>query len=228
MAQTWKRDYTRYKNFFLNVLSIYNSKPNLRVYLELVLTLGTIIMFVIFAIKPTILTIIDINNEIKNKEAIISSLEKKITDLQTASSILQKEESNLILIDQGVPSSPELETLITQIESLANTNSLKISGISSSDLLLKGVFEKVKKTNDLEPLPDDSNELSISIAVTGSYSDLVNFIKSVENLRRPLKFDTFMFNSSRSNLEEKILTLTITGRFPYLVKINGMEENEKQ
>jgi len=96
MAQTWKRDYTRYKNFFLNVLSIYNSKPNLRVYLELVLTLGTIIMFVIFAIKPTILTIIDINNEIKNKEAIISSLEKKITDLQTASSILQKEESNLI------------------------------------------------------------------------------------------------------------------------------------
>lgn len=227
MAQGWKKDYTRYKSFFLNVLYAYNSKPNLKIYLELILSIGTIIVFSIFAIRPTILTIIDINNEIKNKEATIAKLEKKISDLQSASGLLQRESSNLLLIDQSVPSEAELEKLIAQIESLALSNSVKISALSSSDLLLKGVMGKTKKTKDISSLPENSNELNISLSVTGDYFNLTNFVKSIENMRRPIKLDVFLFNSTKSSADEKILTLTIVGRVPYLVLEKEIAKNEK-
>ncbi len=54
MQTGWKKDYTRYKDFFLNVLNAYNNKPNLKIYLELFLSLTTIVAFSIFAINQFI------------------------------------------------------------------------------------------------------------------------------------------------------------------------------
>lgn len=224
MAQGWKKDYTRYKSFFLNVLSAYNTKPNLRIYLELMLSLGTIIIFSIFAIKPTILTIVEINNEIKGKETTIAKLDKKIVDLKTASSILQTQSQNLKIIDEAVPSDAELEKLIKQIESLSSTSTVQLTSLTSAELLLKGKQNEKKKASDLNPLPDNPNELPISFSVSGDYPNLFSFLKSVENLRRPLKFDTFIFNTSKSTEDRKLITLTISGRVPFIIT---EIENEK-
>lgn len=217
MAQGWKKDYTRYKSFFLNVLSVYNTKPNLKIYLELLLSLGTIIVFSIFAIKPTILTIIEINNEIKAKEATIAKLDKKIDDLKVASSILQTQSQNLKLVDESVPNQAELEKMVSQIESLATSNSLQLTNLSSSDLLLKGVEEKKKKINDFAPLPENPNELPVSFSVSGDFQNLFLFLQSIEKLRRPFKFDTLVFNTSKSTDDKKVITLTISGRVPFLI-----------
>ncbi len=227
MAQGWKKDYTRYKGFFLNILDVYNTKPNVRIYLELILSLGTIIVFALFAIKPTILTIIDINNEIKSKEVTIEKLDKKIADLQTVSGILQNQSENLLLINQSVPSNAELEKLVSQLEKLALNNSVQISSISSSDLLIKGKNEKARKESDFNPLPDNPNELPISFSATGDYQNLLSFLKSVEDLRRPIKFDTLIFNTSKSIDDKKVLTLSISGRVPFLVIENNLIQNEK-
>lgn len=217
MAQGWKKDYSRYKSFFLNVLSAYNSKPNLRIYLELMLSLGTIIIFAIFAIKPTILTIIEINNEIKGKEATIAKINKKITDLKTASGLLQSQSQNLVLIDQAVPDEAEIENLIKQIETTATNSSVELKSLTSSELLIKGLKEKKRKVNDAESLPDNPEELAISFSVSGDYQNLFLFLQSIENFRRPLKFDTFIFNTSKSAEDTKTITLTVSGRVPFLI-----------
>ncbi|MDP3918237.1 MAG: hypothetical protein Q8Q30_03630, partial [Candidatus Woesebacteria bacterium] len=109
MAQGWRKDYLRYKGFFLDILAIYKSRPNLKVYLELMLSLGTIVIFSIYAIKPTVLTIIELNNEIKSKENIVLLLTQKISDLKIASNILQKESANLEFIDDAVPTGANVE-----------------------------------------------------------------------------------------------------------------------
>lgn len=217
MAQGWKKDYSRYRSFFLNVLNAYNSKPNLRIYLELMLSLVTITIFSIFAIKPTILTIIEISNEIKGKEATIVKLNKKISDLKTANNILQSQSENLSLIDQAVPNEAELEKLIKQIETISILNSVEIKSLTSSELLIKGIREKKKKVNDVTALPDNPEELPISFSISGDYQNLSTFLKSVENLRRPLKVDTLIFNTSKSTDDKKIITLTISGRVPFLM-----------
>jgi len=194
MAVGWKKDYLRYKDFFLNVLRLYKSKPNFKIYLELILSLSAMVIFSIFAIRPTIITIIGLNKEIRGKEETVVKLKQKIKNLQTASMTLQAEANRLPLIIQAVPNLASPEVFVKQIENIASQNGVIILKLSASE---------------------EINELPFSISVTGSYASLSSFLKSVENLRRPVKFDSFAIISSVTDLE-KILTLTITGKLPYL------------
>lgn len=204
MAQGWRKDYLRYKGFFLDILAIYNSKPNLKTYLELILSLGTIMIFAVYAIKPTVLTIIELNNEIKSKENTVSLLIQKITNLKTASNILQKESQNLEFIENAVPSNADVEQLINQIEKIAVNNSVAIRNLSSSNVFLKGNSDKKIE-----------NELPLSFSITGNYQNLFQFLQTIETFRRPFKIDSFVFNSNITADNEKFIVLTISGSVPY-------------
>lgn len=219
MAQSWQRDYSRYKGFFLNIWALYDAKPNFRAYLEILMSLGAIIIFSIFAIKPTILTIIDLNNEIKTKESINQKLSQKVNNLRLATNLLQAESTNLIGIDQAVPDSAAAETLINQLETLSSTNGLTVTNFVASDIVLKGEYLKKKRVDDTNPLSENVKELGFTFSVTGDYQNLYNFLVNVENLRRPVKIDSFLFNSVRSPDDTRIIILTITGRVPYSIQL---------
>lgn len=215
MAVGWKKDYLRYKDFFLNIVRLYKNKPNFKIYLELVLSLSAIVIFSIFAIRPTVITIIELNKEIRAKEETVSKLKQKIKNLQTASITLQSETARLPLITQAVPKLASPEVFIKQIESLAAQEGLSILRFSASDVLIVGKKDDIIKSKDFSNLEGSSDELPFSVSVTGPYLNLFNFLKSSEKLRRPIKVDSFTFSSSVTD-SEKVLTLTITGRVPFL------------
>jgi len=215
MEQDWKKNYSRYKGFFLNILSIYNNKPNLKIYLELALSLTTIIIFAVFAIKPTIVTIIELSQEIKNKEEIITKLDQKITTLKLVSNILNSEADELVLVNQAVPSMADMESVIKQIEILASTNVVEIRNIASADVVLRGDLVKTNKSIEVAELPNGTKGLDMTISVSGQYADLFNFMKSLETLRRPIRIDSYIFNTNKTVDNNKVIILTIIGRFPY-------------
>lgn len=217
MATNWKTDYLRYKDFFLNVLSMYNSKPNLKIYLELIMSIVTVIVFSTFAIRPTVLTIIELNKEIKGKEETVVKLKQKIRNLQTISDLMQNESENIKYIDQVVPKTASVDILIKQVEQLAIQNSIQILGFSSSDVTLFGKDDEVKKRKEVEALSGNPNELPFTFSATGSYQNIATFINTIENLRRPIKFDSFTINSNTTD-QGKILVVTIAGRVPYLLE----------
>lgn len=213
MRQSWKENYFRYKSFFLNILRIYNSKPNLKIYLELMLSITTIIIFSLFAIKPTALTIIDVFKQIEAKETTLEKLNKKLRNLQTASSEIQKLAADMSYISQAVPSDPKPDSLIKQFESLATLNSLKILGISVSDVSLVGK-PQIKKSKPGQNT-GGAQEVPFSISVSGSYQGIVGFLMGLENLRIPIKTDGMIVNVSISD-QNRTLVLTISGRSPYI------------
>ena len=204
MAQGWRKDYLRYKGFFLDILAIYNSRPNLKAYLELILSLGTIVIFSIYAIKPTVLTIVELNNEIKSKENTVLLLTQKISNLKIASNLLQKESQNLEIIDNAVPTGANVEQLVKQIEKIALDNSVAIRNFSSANIFLKGNSDKKVES-----------ELPVSFSITGNYQNLFQFLQTIENLRRPFRIDSFVFNSNITADNEKFIVLTISGNVPY-------------
>lgn len=210
-----KKNYTRYREFFLNIWRLYNTKPSLKIYLELILSISTIAVFAVFAIKPTVLTIIDLNKEINAKEESVLKLKQKVKNLQIANNILQTEESKLLLIDQAVPSNPTPETLIKQMETLASQSLVQLLSFSISEVNLVGKKEIKKKSSDLISLPEGSSELSFTFSATGQYINLLNLVKGMENLRRPIKIDSFLLNANVSETN-KDLTLTIAGRVPFI------------
>ena len=215
MEKGWKRDYSRYKEYFLNIWRVYNTKPSLKIYLELILSLSTVAVFAVFAIKPTVLTIIELNKEISSKEETISKLKQKIKNLQTANLVLQDEGSRLQAIDEAVPNEAATEVLVRQMETLSNQNSTQMISFSVSDVNLVGKKDTKRKAGDLVSLPESSSELGFTLSVTGTYQNLINFLKSIETLRRPLKIDSFLINANVSS-GTKVLTLIVSGRVPYL------------
>ena len=81
MNQSWRREYLRYKSYFLNVMGRYKERADVKVYLEILLSLATISVFAIFALRPTILTIAGLLKEIETKKETLAKMDEKISNL---------------------------------------------------------------------------------------------------------------------------------------------------
>ena len=215
MAMGWKKGYTRYKDYFLNIAAIYKQKKDLKMFLEILLSLGTITFFVIFALKPTVLTITQLIKEIQSKEEIVAKLDTKIQNVATARTLVDSESNRIPLIESSIPGIPSPETFVRQLEGLAAKNGVNLLGMSIGEVVLTGDVEKPKKDEPgLTPLPEGAKGATFSLSVSGPYVNLSNFLADLETLRRPLAVD----NSGISSTETpsgKTLVILVTGRMPY-------------
>jgi len=202
MAQSWRKEYLRYKSFFLSISDLYRKKRDLRMYLEILLSLATISFFGVFALRPTLLTISQLVVEIKSKKETIAVMNIKIKNLESAQQILLRETSGLSLLNTSVFDTPKPEVAARQFEGLSDKNIVKILGLS---------FEKTT----LKPLPENAGGINLSVSATGSYQGLYSFLEDIENLRIPVQIDTFQIGATKAQ-DETLLTLVISGRIPYL------------
>lgn len=215
MALGWRKSYFRYKDYFLNVFKIYKTRNDLKVFLEILLSLGAIIIFTLFALKPTILTISQLVEDNKVKAQTIKEMDKKIANLNQAETNYNSIVSKLDLINSAIPQGPSPETIARQIEGLSNLYSVKLLGLSTGDAVLVGA-EKTKKTpKELVALPQGANGIDFAISASGDYISLLNFLKGLETLRRPLNIDSLSLNASIKN-DQKVVVLLVSGRFPYI------------
>jgi hypothetical protein len=216
MALGWRKEYSRYKSYYLNILNFYKSKEDLRMFLEIILSLSAISFFSIFAIRPTFLTISTLLKEINSKKEVIAKMDTKIKNLQTARSILDQESLRIPILDLSVPIFPQPQTFVHQIEGIAASAQTQILGIRVDETPLKG-NNPVKNSaeKDITGFPADVGGMGFSVSTTGSFQNLFSFLKDLENLRSPVKIS--ILGISLSKVEQgNILTLVVTGKVPYL------------
>lgn len=215
MATGWKGQYYRYREFFLNIVSLYKQRRDIRAFLELILSLSTIIIFVIFALKPTILTILSLYSQINNKKSTLESLNQKVSALQRANNIYSQNKNSISTVNSAIFTKPEPDTISKQIQGLASKNSVNILGVSVGQLMIIGKTTAAKTLVDVKPLPESAQAMSISISVKATYTNLINFIKDLESLRVPIKVDSLTINSSQTQ-EGSIIVSVITARVPFI------------
>lgn len=215
MATGWRGQYQRYKEFFLNIADLYKKRPDLKMFLEVILSLSTVIIFLIFALKPTILTIIELTKEIKEREETVAKLDSKISNLRSARSAYDNILDSLEILKSAIPNGPVPQTLASQVEFLAAKNGVSVLGISIDEVPIEGEAKQKKMAADLKPIFEDTLEAPITMSVSGQYSSLVSFIRDAENARRPLKIDILGISSS-VNDTGMVIVAVITGRVPYL------------
>jgi hypothetical protein len=217
MATGIRGQYYKYREFSLNLLSLYKQRADVQAFLEIILSLATLIIFVIFAIKPTILTMITLNKEIKTKQETLNGLNQKITDLQTANRVYRDNEAFIPDIDSAIFGIPSPETISEQVLRLGQKNSVTITGLSIGEVSLIGQSNSQKETVELPQLPGGAKSISVAINTKGSYSNLSTFLKDVENSRIPIKLDTLTISSSQL-VSGDILGELINSRVPYFGK----------
>lgn len=215
MAASWRSSYHRYKELFLNVSAVYKKRADLSAFLEIVLSLIAVIIFLTFALKPTILTIIALVQQIKEEEKTIQVLDLKITNLQKAGVILEQNRSFLDNIDVAVASLPSPDVFAKQIEGLSSRNDIELVNLTVDEVTLMGVSKTTRANSETKPLPGDAGEMKYSINVRGRFANIKNFLKEVENLRVISKIDNVTISSATTG-SERVITAMITGRVPYL------------
>lgn len=215
MALGWRRDYLRYKNYFLNIVTVYKKRKDLKMFLEILLSLSTISFFTIFAIRPTFLTIAELVKKIRTKEETVNKMDTKIQNLDQALVLYTQEQARIALLESAVPSSAAPDVLVRQIEGVATTHPVSLLGLSTGDVTLVGEEKVQRKSGELGVLPGGAKELSFSISLTGDFQNIASFLETLENLRRPVKIDVATINSSETE-EARIIVLVVSGRTPYL------------
>ena len=228
MGSSWRRGYLRYKSYFLNVVNYYKTRENIRVYLELLLSLATVSIFAFFALKPTLLTIAGLLREIETKNKIVTQLDLKIINLNLAQSLYDRERQRIRLLASSIPKDPDLDIFIRQVEGLSYNSNVTLSSLSIDRAFIVGhdnVGES-KGVKDQDVLPEGSIGLAFSISSESDYLSLHNFLSNIENLRRPVKIDFLVF-SPKEIEEGKVLSLSLQGRTPYLKETMDASEEIK-
>jgi hypothetical protein len=218
MPSGWRTGYQRYKDFFLNVYILYKKRQDFKIFLELSLTLATISVFVIFALRPTILTIIDLVKQINERQETIAKMDTKIKSLRTAQTILSQEQNRIQLLESAVPSVPEPASFTRQIEGFSNQSGSIIQNISLSKIVLFGSEGKTASKKKEDDFPQSAQSLEFSGGFSGNFESINNLLKSLEKMRRPIKFDSLTLGIVKSKTENTDnIGLAITGRVPYFL-----------
>lgn len=219
MGPAWRRNYVRYKRFFLTFFTKYKERQDLKMFLEILLSLATISLFSLLALRPTVITIAELIKEIEGKKETIAIMDEKISNLSTAQALYDQEINKIRLLDTSVPHSPSPETLMRQMEGLAAKQSVGILSMSSPAITLLG---EEKNENEVEinetPLGSEGN-VGFTIRASADYPLLLSYLENLDKMRRPILINSVSLGLSKTN-EGTFLILVVNGNIPYLRNIS--------
>ncbi|KKU94798.1 MAG: hypothetical protein UY27_C0031G0004 [Candidatus Gottesmanbacteria bacterium GW2011_GWA1_48_13] len=176
-ALDYKSSLVRYHRYLQSV----QKQPMFKASLFLVLSLLLIIVLVVVALKPTLVTIASLWGEIKQQREVEKKLDKKISALIVGQQLLLENEERLALLDEALPAAAQYGKWGKRMESLASQSGVKITVI----------LEDEKK---------------FTITAEGPYAQLRLFLGRVENLRRLMTIENMQITQKSS-----ILNMTIRG-----------------
>lgn len=189
-------------------LGKFYQQPVARVSLEFFLSLLAIVFFTIFAIRPTILTIADLIKEIEDKQEIEQQLQRKIVALASAQEEYQLLQDKIQLLDQAIPSKPELVRTLKVIEKIATENKVIVSDLRAT-VIPDEKDVMVASADQLTRI-----DLYISLQAVGDYPSLRDFVEALHQYRRAIVVEEVSFQVD-DRVFQRTLRANMSIRIPY-------------
>lgn len=197
MALDYKKEYFRYRRYFLE--SFTKSKKHQALWM-LILSIFTVSFFSAFAIRPTIKTIVELNRRIQDEREVDKKLGEKIASLQIAQEEYEKIQPDLPLIYEVLPTDPALYPLVKAFETIATQSAVTDTSLN---------FQSV----NLIPGASGSAEISFNLSASGSYDSLLSYLDSLEKVRRVVVWENASIKPPKETAEANSgLVLTINGK----------------
>lgn len=222
MDASWKKNYIRYKTVLLGTLDQYQKKADIKVYVEILLSLATISIFSIFALRPTLITIAQLIKDIDSKKEVLARMEAKLEKLDEAQITYDREKDNITLLQTAIPFIPQPNVFIRQAEGISNRTAA-VNNMSIDEAVILGSSSPAKSSEQLTQFPEDVISTGINIssqADINNYNTTFEFYKSMEKLRTPLLIDSFSLTIDESEEGKKLIIVFINGRLASLKRLN--------
>lgn len=205
-----------------NVLGHYQRRTDVKVYLEIFLSLATVSLFAVFALRPTLLTIAELIKQIEARKEVVIKMNEKISNLTRAQLLYDQERKRLLLLQEAIPKEPEPEVLIRQLEGLSSKNSVNVEAFSLESAVILGSSNQLQKETPQKPV-GGTNELTFTSSATSKYPFLLSFISDIEKMRRPTTIRSLSF-SVKEEGDGKTIILSIQGSMPFAKDLTNTEK----
>lgn len=191
-------------------------------FVELLLSLSVIMIFGLFAIRPTLVTIVGLNKNIESKNDTVSRLDSKINALVTAEEIYSRNLQAINVLNQAIPSSAYPALFVRQVEGLAKRHQIDITNLNSAEIPLitlpSAESVEVAEASPEKPasdFPSSALYFEFEVNVFGSYQNTIAFLNDFEKMRSPFLQDSINIQLSDTDTRGQ-LTTVISGKLTYL------------
>ncbi|MCS7092920.1 MAG: hypothetical protein NZL96_00585 [Patescibacteria group bacterium] len=169
-------------------------------YIYFTLFFFTFSIFILFAIYPSLKTILLLIKERDELREIEASYNSQIANIYQMMSEIEENRDKLYLVDQAISLFPQVNKITDDVKSLADKNNLFIRKASISDINLI-----IKK--------NDSGTVSLILEGTVTFDDLNRFIDDLFNQRRLKTIEALTITQDKETTE--------SGKLDVLMKINS-------
>lgn len=174
-------------------------KDNVRLFVTLVLTFSSLIFFGIFAINPTLSTIVELKKQLADSTYVQEQLSTKIANLSTLQQKHNLLNADLPIIQAAIPEEASAPALTGQAQTLAEEYDITITSLRISEVQL---------TSDKQTSPAGSSFIFF-LEAEGAYNNMISFAESLGSFNRIVTVESMAI--SRDNQEDN-LVLTVRGR----------------
>lgn len=194
----------KYNRYYIYIKQVTGNKY-VKSTAPYIFSILAIIIFIIFAIRPTILTIINLQKNIQDNQQVLNALEQKSRDLTDGKRNLDNLDPNIkIRINTRLPDNAAVAILINDLQISATKNaSISALQIQPVTIYTNATGSTVKK---------NLGELLFSFNVQGSYADLLSVLDNISKSSRLINLTGIVLNKSA----EGITGMSVNGKAYYL------------
>ena len=153
--------------------------------LEISATFILISFFVIFAIRPTVLTISSLFGEIQSKQILKTKLNQKINDVIVAQDLFSQVEGRYNVVNNSLPDRPSFYDSFNQI---------KFS--TGSDTNIKDLSFSLDSADKSATSPTNLQTYTTSINALGPFVSSIDLAQKLLSNRRLININTISFKNS--------------------------------
>lgn len=172
-------------------------------FTSVILTFLALSFFGIFAINPTISTIVRLRRELADAKFTETGLTQKIANLSSLGKQYQQLENDIPYVLSAVPQDPQISLLVAQLQSTAQN-----SGIFLDDLQTFEVEVSTPKTAKKK-----YSSFSFSLTAEGRYNDVLKLIDTISTMQRVVSLDIISLNRKADQSGTVQLSLKGTAYF---------------
>lgn len=193
-----------YSRYFTYIKPITRA-PIVKTYGSTIFTLLVTAIFIFFAIKPTVETILVLQKKLEDSNQVLKKVNQKANNLSAGKANFEKLDSGLKdKLSAAIPDTVSLRSVIQSLEQSAKVHEASISALQIQPLLLE-----TKRDHQ----PGTLAEISFTFNVEGQYKNLISLLQDLRSRARLISIDSL----SLSKLSEGGgLIMSITGKAYYL------------
>lgn len=196
-----KPQYSRYYTYIKPILK----NKYIKTYSGAIFSIITITIFSLFAIKPTVSTIVSLQKSIEEQNQLLEKIDQKTSSLtETKKNFDQLPTETKNNLESLIPSYTSLPELIKSISSIIDTHQATSSGLQIEQIYLEGPGDKPIK----KPI---TKEIAFLVNIQGTYPQLVSILEKLSKGDRLIKIGTANFNKT----EDGSITLSVSGKAYY-------------